>query len=298
MVKVLVTGAAGQLGQAFADIREIAKGLSIELILLDRQQLDITSAESIDRALELYQPDVLVNGAAYTAVDKAEQAPDAAWLLNVQGPTLLAQACAKKTIWLLQVSTDYVFDGQKADAYSELDLASPSGVYGHTKLEGEQVVLAVNSDNLVLRTSWVFSEFGNNFLKTMLRLAAERDELRVVHDQKGGPTYAPHIAETLLKLINFKFHEGKEIKGGIYHFSGQPTTSWYEFAVALLNTAKEMGKLDKVPKVIPITTAEYPTPAKRPANSTLDNTKIKESIGFSLQNDWQSVLKKAIGEKH
>ena len=293
MIKVLVTGAAGQLGQAFAGLASQALEKSVDLILLDRHQLDITSAQSIHSALAEHQPDAVVNGAAYTAVDKAEQETDAAFLLNAKAPELLAKDCKEQGIWLLQVSTDYVFDGVKTGAYVETDPVSPAGVYGQSKLEGEQAVLAASADNLVLRTSWVFSEYGNNFLKTMLRLAAERDQLGIVHDQRGGPTYAPHIALTLLQLIDLKLNQNKSVAGGVYHFSGQPAVSWYEFALEIFNQAYQAGMLTKIPDVKPITTAEFPTLAKRPVNSEISNIKIND-LGIVIKNSWKEGVALAI----
>lgn len=290
MIKVLVTGAAGQLGQAFAGLVAEAREKSVDLILLDRHQLDITSEQSIACALSEYQPAAVVNGAAYTAVDKAEQDIEAASLLNAKAPELLAKACKEQGIWLLQVSTDYVFDGAKTGAYVETDLVSPAGVYGQSKLEGEQAVLAANADNLVLRTSWVFSEYGNNFLKTMLRLAAERDQLGIVHDQRGGPTYAPHIARTLLQLIDLRLVQKKALAGGIYHYSGQPEVSWYEFAAEIFRQAHEAGILVKVPEVNPIRTSDFPTLAKRPANSALSVKKLSKLLGADLKVDWKAGI--------
>lgn len=294
MIKVLVTGAAGQLGQAFAGLVTQAREKSIDLILLDRHQLDITSVQSIAAALTEYQPDVVVNGAAYTAVDKAEQDFETARLLNSKAPELLSQACKEQGVWLLQLSTDYVFDGTKTGAYNEADPVSPVGVYGQTKLEGEQAVLATSTENLVLRTSWVFSEYGNNFLKTMLRLAAERDQLGIVHDQRGGPTYAPHIARTLLQLIDLKLNKDQPVVGGVYHFSGQPAVSWYEFALEIFNRAYQAGYLTKIPEVKPIATAEFPTPAKRPANSEMAVEKLINLLGTELTVDWKEGIEKSL----
>ena len=226
-------------------------------------------------------------------MDKAEQESELAQLLNAKAPELLSRACKKQGIWLLQISTDYVFDGHKSEAYCEVDPASPVSIYGKTKLSGEQAVLAASSDNLIIRTSWVFSEYSSNFLKTMLRLATERDHLRIVNDQRGGPTYAPHIAEMLIQLVDLKYNKKKIIEGGIYHFSGYPTVSWYEFSLEIFNVACKTEKLNKVPMVEEITTANFPTPAKRPFNSELNNSKIN-TLGIRLKSNWKEALIYAI----
>lgn len=293
MVKVLITGAAGQLGQSFADQRTQALQQGIELLLLDRRALDVTSPESIASVLDQYQPAVVVNTAAYTAVDQAEQEPEQAERLNAIAPGILAAACAQRGIWLVQISTDYVFDGHQIEPYQEQDPVSPLGVYGQTKFAGEQAVLDVSQDFLILRTSWVFSEFSHNFLKTMLRLAAERDQLGIVADQRGGPTYAPHIAQVVLQLVRLKCIQGQRLEGGVYHFAGQPDVSWYEFAVHIFKVAVEQGVLKLAPQVTAITTDAFPTLAKRPVNSSLSMARLHACLG-NLQQDWQDGVEAAV----
>lgn len=294
MINVLVTGAAGQLGQSFAGLEKNAMQLGIKLRLVNKEELDITNEKAIDFILKDYRPDVVINTAAFTGVDKAEQHTELAHRVNAIGPALLADACNAKKIWLIQVSTDYVFDGESKDSYSEEDAVNPLGVYGKTKLAGEQAVIAANSDFLVLRTSWVFSEYGNNFFKTMLRLAKERDRLSIVNDQYGGPTYAPDIAWVLLQLIVIKCKQSRAVKGGVYHFSGEPVVTWYQFAQQILTAAVELGFLSSLPELRAIRTAEFPTPAKRPANSALELDKIRALLGQELHNDWKIAVKKAL----
>lgn len=255
---------------------------------LGHSELDITQPRSIEQALDLYRPDVLINAAAYTAVDKAESEPELARLVNGIAPGLLAQACASRGIGLLHVSTDYVFDGQAATPYAEDAPTGPVSAYGRSKLEGEQAILSALPSAVVLRTSWVFSQFGNNFLKTMLRLGAERAELGIVADQVGGPTYAPHIARVLLDLA-----ARPDAPGGIYHFAGEPAVSWHDFAAEIFRQAQDCGYLARTPTLKPIPTTAYPTtayptPARRPANSRLGQDKLDRVLGRgNIQRSWR-----------
>ena len=265
---ILITGAHGQLGQSFADL-STNTDVSAELLMLGHTELDITQANSIALALEQHRPDIVINTAAYTAVDKAESEPEAAHLINGIAPGLLAAACAERGIGLVHISTDYVFDGLAEQPYSEDAPTSPVSIYGQSKLVGEQAVMAALPSALILRTSWVFSQFGSNFLKTMLRLGRERAELSIVDDQIGGPSYAPHIAQVLLQLAE-RLYESKQSHGqqqalsGVYHFAGQPTVSWYGFAQEIFAQAVKLGLLSKAPALIPIPTSQYPTPARDP----------------------------------
>lgn len=296
---ILVTGAQGQLGQSLQWVHKLAPQDS-DLILLGRDELDITQADSISHALDRYKPAVLINAAAYTAVDKAESEPDLAHLINGVAPGLLAAACAQRAIRMVHVSTDYVFDGLASKPYSEEAPTVPVSVYGKSKLKGEQAVLSILPSAIVLRTSWVFSQFGNNFLKTMLRLGYDRPELNVVSDQYGGPSYAPHIAQVLLSLVETQLNSPRKqgqhaFPSGIYHFAGQPYTSWYSFAQEIFEQAVKLGLLAKIPAIHPIPTSQYPTPAKRPAQSSLEQGKLDTLLGEqNIERDWRKGIEQSL----
>ncbi len=294
LVPVLVTGANGQLGQSFRWLAPEALVDGIKLIFTERAALDVADADAVARFLAANPVRAVVNAAAYTAVDRAESEPAAATRANALGPEVLAQACRARGIALLHVSTDYVFDGYKTEPYTELDPTHPLGVYGRTKLEGEQRVQAVDPDALILRTGWVFSQFGHNFLKTMLKLGAERASLAVVADQRGGPTYAPSIVRILIRLIRRRL-DGDSLAGGVYHFGGFPHVSWHEFAQAIFVEAVRFGLLTRVPEVRPITTAEYPTAAVRPRNARLSTARLARVLE-GLGNDWRPGLAAALAE--
>lgn len=296
---ILVTGAQGQLGQSFQWIHKLGPQSS-ELILLGRDELDITQTDSIARALDQYEPTVLINAAAYTAVDKAESEPDLAYLINGEAPGLLATACAQRAIKMAHVSTDYVFDGLASQPYAEDAPTCPASVYGESKLAGEQAVLTALPSSIILRTSWVFSQFGNNFLKTMLRLGRERTELSIVDDQIGGPSYAPHIAQVLLQLAE-RLCESKQDTGkqqsptGIYHFAGQPSVSWYGFAQEIFDQAVELDLLAQAPTLTAISTNQYPTPAKRPAQSSLQQGRLDALLrAQAIERDWRRGIKQSL----
>ncbi|MBY6347325.1 dTDP-4-dehydrorhamnose reductase [Providencia rettgeri] len=292
---ILITGAHGQLGQSFADLSRNTD-ISAKLLMLGRTELDITQANSIALTLEQHRPDIVINTAAYTAVDKAESEPDTAHLINGIAPGLLAAACAERGIGLVHISTDYVFDGLAEQPYAEDAPTSPVSIYGQSKLAGEQAVLAALPSALILRTSWVFSQFGSNFLKTMLRLGQERTELSIVDDQMGGPSYAPHIAQVLLQLAE-RLYESQQSHGqqqalsGVYHFAGQPTISWYGFAQEIFAQAVKIGLLSKAPALSPIPTSQYPTPAKRPAQSGLRQDRLDTLLGKeNIERDWRKGI--------
>ncbi|URW82394.1 dTDP-4-dehydrorhamnose reductase [Alcaligenes sp. DN25] len=295
----LITGAHGQLGQSFGWLVSNTT-IVANLILLGHAELDITQANSIAQALDQHRPDVVINAAAYTAVDKAESEPEKARLINSTAPGLLAQACAERGISMVQVSTDYVFDGSATQPYAEDAPGNPVSVYGQSKLDGEQVVLAALPSALILRTSWVFSQFGTNFLKTMLRLGQERRELNIVADQIGGPSYAPHIAQVLLAMAErlFKSKQNPDEHrppSGIYHFAGQPNVSWYEFAQEIFSQAVKLGLLTQAPSLTPIPTSDYPTPAKRPAQSRLLQTRLDALLSpQNMERDWRLGVEKSL----
>lgn len=273
MFKVLVTGAKGQVG---SELVKAAPSGSI-VIGLGSNELDITNQQQVTAVIAQYKPDLIINAAAYTAVDKAESDSDNAYAVNQQAVAWLAQAAKQADIPLFHISTDYVFDGESTTPYKETDPVNPQSVYGMSKLAGEQVLAATHNKHIILRTSWVFGVEGNNFVKTMLRLGKERDELSVVADQHGCPTSASSIAKVLWQLAE-KYKTERTIPWGIYHFSNSPACTWYEFACEIFEQAVKAGVLERKPEVQPITTAEYPTPAKRPAWSVLDCGKIEEVL--------------------
>lgn len=283
----LVTGADGQVGSALA----AENGLhGIAVTALPRRLLDISDPDSIARAIAAHKPDIVINAAAYTAVDKAESEPEAADLVNATGPALLGAACRSAGIPLFHISTDYVFDGGAGRPWREDDPVNPLGAYARSKAAGEARLREETDRHLVLRTAWVFSAHGVNFVKTMLRLAAERDRLSVVDDQTGCPTSANDVARALLQMAASCMdmaQAGNEPPWGTYHFCNAGITSWCGFARAIMEGSARRGG-PSVP-VAPIATAEYPTPAKRPANSALDCGKVKDVFGI-VPRSWKESL--------
>ena len=283
-LKVAVTGANGQLGY------QLVKKLTDKVTLkaFDRAAVDIANAAEVDSALLSFAPDVIINAAAYTAVDKAEQEPELAKAINETGPENLAKVAAKLAAVLIHVSTDYVFDGSSDSPYVETDATNPQSIYGLTKLNGEKAIAKNCGKHIILRTAWVFAEHGNNFVKTMLRLAQSRPELGVVADQVGGPTYAGDIAEAIISIMSQLSTENEQ-RFGIYHYSGTPFVSWHQFATQVFDQAAQQQLIAKAPVVNAITTAQYPTPAKRPAFSMLNCNKIYQAFAVSPSN-WQAAL--------
>lgn len=273
---VLVTGANGQLGQALQFIAPKYPG--IHFVFCSSSELDITDKANCESVFKKHQPNFCINAAAYTAVDKAESEPDRAHAINVTGAQNIAEVCKIHDTILVHVSTDFVFDGEKTTPYTEEDLPSPTGIYGQTKLDGEKAIAVALEKHFIVRTSWVYSQFGNNFMKTMLRLASDRDSLSVVNDQIGTPTHAVDLAEALLKIIV----SGKKLYG-TYNFSNEGQCSWYDFA-------KKIFEVNNVSITLhPIPTSNYPTPARRPKYSVLDKTKIKEAFGLDIKK-WEQPL--------
>ncbi len=288
-MKILLTGAKGQVG---SEIVKLCAQEKINLIPLTHLQCDIADLDDVENNLKQYQPDIVINAAAYTAVDRAETEPDKAYAVNTQGPANLAAICAELSIPLIHISTDYIFDGNNSKPYIEEDSAAPNGVYATSKWQGEQAIREICQKHIIVRVSWVFGAEGHNFVKTILRLAQEREELKIVADQFGCPTYASHIAQALItiaKHINPQFNQW-----GTYHYCDLPETNWHEFAEAIVKCTKEKYSL-QVKKVVPITTAEYPTPVKRPAYSVLNCQKIEKAFGIKQQS-WRSGLEKMIFE--
>lgn len=289
-MKILVTGCQGQVGSCL--VSQLQSKTDIELLALDREELDITDFQAVIEQVHSFKPDIIINAAAHTAVDKAEEEIGISYAINRDGPMHLAQAAEDIGAAILHISTDYVFAGNKEGLYIESDTVNPQGVYGKSKLAGEQAVANVCSRHIILRTAWVFGEQGNNFVKTMLRLAQTRNQFGVVGDQFGGPTYAADIARVLITIATDIAQQGDNFdtkKWGIYHFSGLPHVSWFEFAKMIFAKAVEQGVLSKAPLVNTIKTEEYPTPAKRPANSKLATDKITTTFAITA-SDWQKAL--------
>lgn len=286
-MKILVTGSLGQVGRCL--VEQLSSFDGVDFIALDRDELDITDSSAVADIVLSFQPDVIINAAAHTAVDRAEDEVELSYAINRDGPENLAKAAEKTGAAILHISTDYVFAGDKDGEYIESDETGPQGVYGKSKLAGEIAVANACKRHVILRTAWVFSEHGANFVKSMLRLAQSRDSLGIVADQFGGPTYAGGIAKALIK-ISFDIKQQNHTSYGVYHYSGLPHVSWYEFAKTIFEQANEQGVLNKNILVNPISTLDYPTPAKRPANSKLNNNKIQSEFGVE-PNDWLFALK-------
>ena len=278
---VLVTGAGGQLGQSLQFIAK--KYPEINFVFCDSKKLDITNKFAAEAVFNETKPDFCINAAAYTAVDKAEVEYEKANLINVTGSKNLAEICKHHNTILLHISTDFVFDGIKKTPYKEIDNTNPNGVYGQTKLDGELAIQAIWNKHFIIRTSWVYSQFGNNFMKTMLRLASERESLSVVNDQIGTPTNAIDLAEVLIKIIRTTKNKPTNDNFGIYNFSNEGQCSWYDFAKKIFEFNKI--KID----LKPILTTEFPTPAKRPKFSVLDKFKIKTAFDIQIKT-WEESL--------
>ena len=278
MIKILVTGGNGQLAQCLKDV--VINENEFNVDFQDLPALDITNKQQLESYFSKNELDYCINCAAYTAVDLAEEQSDLAYAVNAEGPKNLAEVCKKYQVKLLHISTDFVFDGKKQTPYIETDMPNPLGVYGVSKWQGERYIQEVMEDYFIIRTSWLYSEYGNNFMKTMLRLSETRDEISVVSDQIGSPTYAGDLAEVLIKIIL-----SSPPNYGVYHYSNSGTISWYDFAVEIF---KQFGK--KI-EVKPIKTKDYPTAAKRPKYSVLDTTKIENNFNCTIK-DWQGSLDK------
>jgi dTDP-4-dehydrorhamnose reductase len=279
-VRILVAGREGQLARALLEARTRS---GVNIVAIGRPELDVTDQASVAAAIAREQPDVLVNAAAFTAVDAAESDPAAALAVNASGAEHAARACAAASIPLIHISTDYVFDGTKPSPYLEGDSTGPLGVYGRSKLEGEIRVARACERHLILRTAWLHSPWGANFVKTMLRLASRERVVRVVDDQRGAPTYVPDLAAIVIALAG-RAATGPATPWGIYHAVDAGETSWCGFAEEIFRAASEHGL--PAAAVVPITTAQYPTSAARPANSRLDCGKLRRSFGLALP-DWR-----------
>jgi dTDP-4-dehydrorhamnose reductase len=285
MKSILITGSKGQVS---SEIIRLAERRNIDLIATTKNILDITQFRNIENVINRNKPEIVINAAAYTAVDKAEKEIDTTFLVNRDGAANLAKACKNADIPLLHISTDYVFDGRKEESYKETDRPSPISVYGKSKLEGEEAIKKILPYHIILRTSWVFGSMGQNFPKTMLRLAKESDTLNIVNDQFGSPTWTGDIAKTLLDIAE-RYLNNEKLTWGIYHYTGSPVTNWYEFANEIFIQARQLGLINKIPMLNAISSTAYPTTAKRPVNSVLNCQKIYEAHNVT-QPDWHVGL--------
>jgi len=295
MAPLLVLGAGGQVGH---ELRRAAVPAGLAVVAHDRARTDASDSAAVARAMAEVRPAAVINAAAYTAVDRAEDDAAAAHRANAEAPAILARACAAAAVPLLHVSTDYVFDGTKPGPYDEADPVRPLGAYGASKEAGERAVRAAWDRHLILRTAWVFGAHGHNFVRTMLRLGAERPALSVVDDQRGGPTAAADIAAALIALAA-RLVRDSGAPAGTYHFAGAPAVTWHGFAQAIFASAARHGRTP--PAVSAITTAQYPTRARRPANSVLDCGKLRRDYGIAAP-DWRpaldAVVDEMLGETH
>lgn len=307
--RILLTGKNGQVGH---DLQRFLPRLG-EVVALDRQQLDLSRFDEIRRVIREIRPTLIVNAAAYTAVDQAEKEHSLARAINAEAPAIMAEEARRIGAALVHYSTDYVFDGTKNSPYEEADPTDPINVYGKTKLAGEQAVRASGAHHLIFRTAWVYSTRGKNFLLTILRLATEREELRIVNDQMGAPTWSREIAHATAKVLERLLDRAGNTSAwtelsGTYHMTAGGETSWFEFAKAILDEARKQvvptvswfstamhGKPLLARQLTPITTAEYPTPAKRPAYSVLSNARVAQAFGIELA-DWRMQLYRACAD--
>lgn len=291
-MRVLITGAGGQLG---SELVRRAAGRALEPIPVTHAEMDITVSDSVLRVFEEHTPALVINAAAYTAVDRAEEDPQHAFAVNRDGARNLAEACREVGIPLFHISTDYVFDGEKSTPYTESDSPNPRGVYARSKLEGEQEVAQVLERHLTLRVGWLFGAAGRNFVRTMLRRAGECDNLRVVCDQRGTPTWTGDFADCLLTLAE-RQARGESPAWGLYHYSGGPATTWFEFAGEILELARELGMIKTLPQLTPISSGEFPGSAPRPANSVLDAGRLERVFGIA-PGDWRNGLRQVLQER-
>ena len=286
MQKILLIGSQGQVGQ------ELKKTLPQigEVSSVTRTELDLNDSGAIVEVIETIKPDFIVNAAAYTAVDKAESEPEIARKINAQAPAVMAKASKDIGATLLHISTDYVFNGQKNTPYLENDSTDPLGIYGITKRDGEQSIQEVGGRHIILRTAWVYGAYGKgNFVKTMLRLGREKELVKIVYDQIGSPTWSYDIAMRITEILK----NIEKVPTGIYHFTDSGSISWYDFAMNIFEEARKLGFTFKMQEVIPISTHEYPTPAKRPAYSVLSNQKLIDCLG-TYPPYWRDSLKKML----
>ena len=287
-MRLAVTGGGGQLA---CSLRELARAHGVEVVLLARPRFDLADPAAIERSIASLEVDALINAAAYTAVDRAEADADAAFEINARGAERVALACASRDIPLIHISTDYVFDGTKLEPYVETDAVRPLSVYGESKCEGEQRIVAAWSKHIILRTAWVHSPFGTNFVKTMLRLATAGAEISVVNDQRGGPTYALHLAKAILGVAARIAAAPQRAAYGTYHCTNLGEASWYDVAIATFEESRALG--GPFAAVRPIPSSEYPVAASRPQNSRLNTDKLTRNFDVQLP-DWRTGLRACV----
>lgn len=282
--KVLVTGANGQLGRK---VKEVLNDIiEIEVLYTDLEELDVSSRRSAEAVFQSFNPNIVINCSAYTAVDKAESEKETALKINQKGPLVLAEKCLQHDAFLIHVSTDYVFDGEGFLPYVENQPTKPVNFYGETKVLGEEAIQQTYNNFVIIRTAWLYSEHGNNFVKTMLRLGKEREKLGVIDDQVGSPTYAGDLALAIGEIVRFEMEE-KKFARGIYHYANEGVCSWYDFALKI----QELAGNDTI--INPIPTTDYPTPSKRPQYSVLSKRKIKREFHIEIPH-WEKSLKRCI----
>lgn len=289
-MRILLAGDKGQLGRELSKKAEIQ---DFEVIGLDLPGFDLTNRIDVEKSVKQNKVSFVINTAAYTDVDKAESEPGLSFKVNCDGPAYLASVCCETGIPLIHISTDYVFDGKTKRPYVETDPVSPLGVYGRSKAAGEAEVRRHLKENIILRTSWLYGVYGKNFVKTMLRLGKENRVVKVVNDQQGCPTYAADLADAIVTILE-RYRREQQIRWGTYHFCGSGTTTWYSFAGKVFDLAREKVNLS-VEKVVPIKTEEFPTPAKRPVNSSLDCSLIAETFGIA-PSYWEESLIRMLDE--
>ena len=282
MKKIIVIGSKGQLGNEFQELEK--QYPFFQFLFYDIEEMDIVNKDLVEKGIREVKPDYLINCAAYTAVDKAETDKEIAFAINSDAVRNIAIACSSNAVKFIHISTDYVFDGEASQPYKEDSIVNPTNIYGKSKLKGEQEALKGNTDVIILRTAWVYSIYGNNFVKTMLRLMKSKTEISVVADQYGSPTYAHDLAKVIMDIVS-----SDKWMPGIYHYTNEGIISWFDFA-------SEIKKLSELSCTInPITTEEYPTPAKRPQYSVLDKTKIQQTFGVKLK-DWKDSLQQCLNK--
>jgi len=290
-MKILISGGKGQVG---SELTTEAIKRAYTVFSYGSRELDISDLDQLNETVKKIKPDVIINAAAYTAVDKAETEQELAYAVNSLGSENLATICQQYDIPLLHISTDYVYNGEKKSAYTEADQADPTGVYGASKLAGDNKIVSIWAKHIILRVSWVFGEHGNNFVKTMLRLAQQRDELSIVNDQFGAPTSARAISNTLLNILQNKQFNQTSCPWGIYNLQSDPGVSWFDFAQEIFAQAYEQGIIKSKITLNPIPSSQFPTPVKRPANSKLNGKKLKDNFSLSAA-DWRSDLTMMLG---
>ncbi|HBW08260.1 MAG: dTDP-4-dehydrorhamnose reductase [Pseudomonas sp. BICA1-14] len=287
-MKILITGSKGQLAREL----QLELAGAGKLLALGHNALDLSDSDQVREQVRLLRPDLIINAAAYTAVDPAESHRELAFAVNARGPQVLAEEAARLGVPLIHYSTDYVFDGRKAEPYCEADVPQPLSVYGASKLAGEQAIQAVGGEYLILRTSWVYSQHGKNFLLTMQRLLQERDALSVVSDEIGAPTWAATIARTTAEMVR-KRSAGEAGPSGLYHLTASGETSWYGFACSIAEQLRQQGRLRA--EITPILSKDYPTAAQRPLNSRLNCARLQHDWGIRLP-DWETALHECLAQ--